>query len=547
MTQHIINGALLKDMILAGAALLEQNKKHIDSLNVFPVPDGDTGTNMSMTITAAVRELKTADTATVASVATAVSRGALRGARGNSGVILSQIFRGFAKALEDLTEMGPSEFSAALQSGVEAAYKAVMKPKEGTILTVAAHIAKGAQQDAESGANVYKILDNMLANGKDILAKTPDMLPVLKEAGVVDAGGKGLLIIYHGFKMALDGEEISELPQPVEEESPSLFEDSVDFESLEDIEFAYCTEFFIERPDESFSESDVQNLTDHLQRIGDSVVCVGDKNLIKIHVHTNAPGKALQLALRLGEINGVKIDNMVAQNRKLIEERKANEKEYGMVAVSAGDGFSNILKDLTVDEIVQGGQSMNPSAESISKAIKRVPARNVFVFPNNKNIILAAQQAQDLIEKSNGHNVIIIPSTSMPQGIAGILEFNPECSLEENTTLIKDAISRVYSGAVTKAVRSTTVNGYKIKEGEYIGLLDDDIVAHGKKLQPVAEELLQKMVESGRDYVTIFYGEDVKEADAQAFRVKIEKQYSDADVILQNGGQPLYSYLFSVE
>lgn len=545
--QYKISGPDFKEMLISGAALLERNKKAVDALNVFPVPDGDTGTNMSMTIASAIRELKNADDSTVSAVAAAMAQGALRGARGNSGVILSQLFRGFARAADGLKEMDAMQYAEALQMGVDSAYKAVMKPKEGTILTVARVIAEKAKQNAVAGANVYKLIDDILIDGEEILQKTPDMLPVLKEAGVVDAGGKGLLIIYRGFKMALDGEELGE-EMLLEEDKETDREENVMFENLDDIKFAYCTEFFIERMNQPYTEAELDVLRNHLERLGDSVVVVGDGSLIKVHVHTNVPGKALQMALRLGELNGVKIENMLDQNRKLLEERKAREKEFGMVAVSMGEGIAGIFKDLTVDGIVTGGQTMNPSAADIEKAVKHVSARTVFVFPNNKNIVLAAQQAAELLDKSTtGKRILVIPTHSIPEGVAAVLAFNSTVSAEANEAAMIEAAKNVKSGAVTFSVRSTSFDGREIREGDIMGMLDGNLAATGTDIASVAYELLAKMLEDSGDYITMFYGSDVSKEDAEAFAAVVEEKYPDTDVVLQYGGQPLYYYLFSVE
>jgi DAK2 domain fusion protein YloV len=547
---HTINGAVFKEMILTGAALLEHNKALVDSLNVFPVPDGDTGTNMSMTISSAVRELKNLEEPTVSSVAQAVSKGALRGARGNSGVILSQLFRGMARALEGKESMDAKAFAAALAAGSEAAYKAVMKPKEGTILTVARVVAEEAVKTAEAGANIYKLVDGMISDGDKILAKTPDMLPVLKEAGVVDSGGKGLLFVYRGFKMALDGDSVEDYSEEIEDASSAEMEDreeNVIFDSLEEIQFGYCTEFFIEQLNPAFQEADVDTLREHLMRIGDSVVAVYDTDMVKIHVHTNVPGKALQMALRLGEINGVKIENMREQHRRLMEERKAREKELGMVAISVGEGLDKVFKDLAVDALVTGGQTMNPSASDIEKAIRKVNARNVLVFPNNKNIIMAAQQAAEMVEKSQKIHVAVVPTTSVTQGVAAVLAFDGESTLEANAKSMEAAANAVQSGSVTFAVRSTNFEGHHIDEGDYMAMVDGQLVSNGKEIDVVLDEMVEKMMEQGGDYITVFYGADVKEEEAAAFVRRLEERYPDADTVLQYGGQPLYYYFISVE
>ena len=553
MTQKTkINGTELRDMILMGAAMLERNKELVNALNVFPVPDGDTGTNMSMTMNSAVRELRSSSAEDVATVASLAARGALRGARGNSGVILSQLLRGFSQALAGLEDMDATQLAAALKQGSEAAYKAVMKPKEGTILTVAREIAERAVEHAEAGHNILMLIDQMITDGDEVLARTPDMLPVLKDAGVVDSGGKGLLMIYRGYKMSLDGEELPEAEIAMEdnisidreENSAAILSDN----DLEHITFGYCTEFFIEHLVPDFSQEDLAGFKDNLMRIGDSVVVVGDAGLVKVHVHTDVPGKALQMALRFGELNGVKIENMREQHRKLMEERKAREKENGLVAISLGDGIDAIFKDLSVDCIVGGGQTMNPSAMDIERAVKRACARNVYVLPNNKNIILAAEQAKELVESDTDIKVHIIPTTSITQGISAAVAFASEADAETNTGAMTEAMESVCSGAVTYAVRNTEINGFRIAEGDVMAMKEGQIVACGKAVQDVTLELLQKMTEDrDSDYITILYGADVKEEEAQALAAAAEEAYPDADVVLQSGGQPLYYYYLSVE
>lgn len=546
--QHNISGTVFKDMLITGAAVLERNKKLIDSLNVFPVPDGDTGTNMSMTMNSAVRELKTMENMNVSAVASAVARGALRGARGNSGVILSQIFRGIARSFEGVDSFDAQMLTNALKQGSEEAYKAVMRPKEGTILTVVRVVADCAKAHCAAGDNVYKLIDSMIVDGERILAKTPDMLPVLKEAGVVDSGGKGFMMLLRGFKMALDGDYIEDYEAQADTiAAQEEREENIMIDSLEDITFAYCTEFFIEHLDKNFVDADTESLREHLQRIGDSVVVVADQEMVKVHVHTNVPGKALQMALRLGELNGVKIENMLEQHRRLIEERKSAEKEYGMVAVSVGEGIDTVLKDLGVDAVVTGGQTMNPSALDIERAIKRVNARRVFVFPNNKNIILAAQQAAELIGKSLQIRAIVVPTQSIMQGISAILAFDAGVDEDNNLKTMESAAQSIKSGSVTYAIRSTGVNGRKIEEGDLIGMVDGEIVQSGKDINAVLDGLVKNMMRDDGEYITIFYGADVAKEDAEVFASRVSQTYSNADIVLQYGGQPLYYYLISVE
>ncbi len=533
-------------MIIAGAALLEKHKQAIDALNVFPVPDGDTGTNMSMTMASAVKETRSLpDNAPVSQVADALSMGALRGARGNSGVILSQLFRGFSRACKDETNMDAKLLARALMMGSEAAYKAVMKPKEGTILTVSHRIAERASAFAERGANVYRLFDEMIDEGERALADTPNLLPILREAGVVDSGGKGLVTIYRGFKLSLDGEEIADYVLPEQETAaPPAFEG--DSFSGENIEFGYCTEFFVVRPSEAFREEDVDKFRDHLNKLGDSVVVAMDDDMIKVHVHSNAPGKVLQMALRLGELDKLKIENMREQNRQLMEERKKNEKELGMVAVSAGEGLDAVFTELGADAIISGGQTMNPSIDTIAQAIGRVNARNVFVLPNNSNIILAAQQAAQLVKQ----NAVVLTTKTIPQGIAAAMAFDRDGTADENQANMEKAFAGVVSGAVTYAIRDSKADGETIKQGDIIGLLDNHISVVNGSVEETSMLLVKKMIEkkgAPDATVTIFYGEGMDEGNAEALVGELEAQYPEAEFIASCGGQPLYYYFISVE
>ena len=548
MENMTIGGAMLKEMFLTGAALLEKNRAYIDSLNVFPVPDGDTGTNMSMTMQSAVKEIQNCKGTNVSDIAAAASLGALKGARGNSGVILSQILRGFARALSGKEEMAPENFGAALMTGTEAAYKAVMKPKEGTMLTVARMMAEAVAKEANEGANLYKLIDVMIDEGERALRLTPELLPVLKEAGVVDSGGKGLVTILRGFKMVIDGEDVDEYvlaPQMQDTAGITGGEEGADLEALDDIEFGYCTEFFIIHLDESFSEADLDKLREKLMKIGDSVVVAYDSDFIKIHVHSNCPGKILQLALRLGEIDRIKLENMREQTRELLATMKQNEKENALVAVSISDGIDEVYKAIGVNNLISGGQTMNPSIDSITKAIRRANARNVFVLPNNSNIIMAAQQAAAISDR----NVIVIPSKTMMQGLSAALAYSDDVDVETNTERMTAAIKQVLSGSVTYAVRDTQFNGEKISQGDIIGLLDNVITKVGTSVDSVAVELLCSMIENKGDdcMATIFYGEGADEDSAQAVADAVNEKYPDAEITVQYGGQPLYYYYFSVE
>ncbi len=545
-----IDGALLRDMFLAGAALLEKNRALVDSLNVFPVPDGDTGTNMSMTMQGAVKDLRNLpETATVEEVMAKVSSGALRSARGNSGVILSQLFRGFYKAAKGHEELDALSFAAAMAEGTTAAYKAVMKPKEGTILTVSRMISdeihRAVEEDAQLGCEALMVL--CIQKGEEALRLTPDLLPVLKEAGVVDSGGKGLLFIYHGFLMAMNGEmDLEEAPveeKPVEKET-SEAANFAEF-SAEDIQFVYCTEFFIVHLYEGFEEKDLDQFRKHLERVGDSVVVACDSDTVKIHVHSNCPGKVLQMAMRYGELDRIKIENMREQNRQLAANRKKNEKEYALISVSSGAGVDEVFKALSTDHIISGGQTMNPSIDSIVNAVHQVNARNVFILPNNSNIILAATQASALCSC----RVVVLPTKTIPQGIAAAMAFNPDESLETNVSNMTEAFQEVISGSVTFAVRETQLNGKVIHQGDFIGMLDGDLNTVSPDADEAAFELVENMIEKLGDEecsVTVYYGADVDEERADNLVSRLEEKYPESEFMSRNGGQPLYSYYFSV-
>lgn len=541
-----MTGAQFRDMVIAGAVLLEKNRQAVDALNVFPVPDGDTGTNMSMTMQSAVREIRgCAAGATLTEVADALSIGALKGARGNSGVILSQILRGFSRAFKGAATLDGKLLSAALTMGAEDAYKAVMKPKEGTILTVSRVIAENVAVLAEQGANVYRVMDEILRAGEIALADTPNLLPVLKEAGVVDSGGKGLLTIYRGFKLWMDGEDIEDYGELVHDAPAEVSE--TDSFSGENIEYGYCTEFFIIHPPVPFTEKEVDNFRDHLNHIGDSVVVAYEEDFVKVHVHSNAPGKVIQMALRLGEVDKLKVDNMREQNRQVMEERKRNEKEFGVIAVSAGKGIDELFLALLVDSLISGGQTMNPSIETIAAAINKVNARSVFVLPNNSNIILAAQEACAL----TGKNVILLPTKTIPQGIAACMAYSADETLESNDAAMREAYAEVVSGAVTYAVRGeSSFDGNTIQKGDIIGLMDNHLCAVADSVDAAALQLIDKMVEKKgvkESSITIFYGENQEESGASALAEKVEAHYPDADVVVQFGGQPLYYYYISVQ
>ena len=540
-----INGATFRKMIVAGAGLLEQNKKYVDSLNVFPVPDGDTGTNMYLTMKSAVNEVSKCITNNFDALSDAFAKGALKGARGNSGVITSQIFKGFCSEVGKCTELTTKVFAKAMQEGANVAYKAVTKPKEGTILTVIRVMAENAVNVAKKCDDFEVFLKKVLETGEEILKQTPEMLPVLKKAGVVDAGGRGIIVIFTGFYKLIMGEEDFEFTFD-DEKKPQTVDDVIaDINNLGDIQFGYCTEYMIINMKKKTTEADIDKLREKLMELGDSVICIGDLNLVKVHVHSNEPNKALEYALELGEIYNIKIENMLEQNREL--KKKANVleeiKEIGMVAVAPGDGLSAIFKDLSVDETIVGGQTMNPSAEDIAAAADKVPARTVFVFPNNKNIVLAAQQANDLTNK----NLVIIPTRSVPEGISAAIAFNPDASVEENTEAMNDAMKGVKSGSVTYAVRDTHVDGFDLAVGEIIGLDDKAILAKGKLVSETTEKLVEKLITEDTMNITLFYGEDIREEEAVALCEKLAQKYPDCEVTSAYGGQPVYYYLVSLE
>jgi hypothetical protein len=546
MQKHL-SGASLRKIIIGAAAALDKNKAYIDSLNVFPVPDGDTGTNMSLTMKSVVREVEAVNTNDLVEICEAISRGALRGARGNSGVILSQILKGMmteVRACRD-QKVTVRQMAKSMAGGAKVAYSAVTAPKEGTILTVIRVMAEDAKGIAAKSDNFEEFLSQILMKGEEILAQTPDMLPVLKKAGVVDAGGKGLLYIFQGFLAALRGEEVDAAAFTGDDNAGDThnIEYGVNFEDLAEIEFAYCTEFLIGNISKATTLASIDQLRDKLVGMGDSVVCVGDLSLVKVHVHTNTPGIAITEALQLGEIISLKVENMLQQNRELRASRKIPEKEQGIVSVAAGEGLSSIFKDLGVDIVIKGGQTMNPSADDIAKAADRVNAKTVFVFPNNKNIILAARHAQSLVDK----NLVVIPTRTINEGIAACIVYNSENSVEENTDGFLSAMTTVKSGSVTYAVRNTKMDRFDIKEGEILGLDSKTIIAKGKTVSETTTKLIEKLMSDNASNITLFYGEEVKEKEANALQEKLAQKYPKCDVNVISGGQPVYYYLISVE
>ena len=545
-----VTGAMFRKMVISGANYLESNKDYVDSLNVFPVPDGDTGTNMSLTMKSAVREVNLCTNNNLDSIADAVSKGALKGARGNSGVILSQILKGMSTVLVNEKNITTKIFAKALKEGADVAYKAVTKPKEGTILTVIRLMSEESVTIAKKETDMAEFLKQTLEKGEEVLKMTPELLPVLKKAGVVDAGGRGLLVILNGFLKVVLGDE-SDVNLDFESDTQTTTNQldpfapaSVDYNDLADIEFAYCTEFFIININKKTTEADIDKLRETLMSIGDSVICIGDLNLVKVHVHTNEPGVALTNALKLGEINGVKIENMLEQNRALkIQQQPEELKPIGMVSICAGEGLAAIFKDLMVDHVIEGGQTMNPSAEDIAMAADNIPAETVFVLPNNKNIIMAAQLANDLSKR----NIVVIPTTSVPQGITAAINLDPELSVEENKANMLQALENVTTGSVTYAVRSTHIDGFKLKEGDIIGLTDKSIIAKGEDINAVTSDVIEKLMNENVMNITLFYGADVQEIEAQTLAEQLTAKYPNCSIDAHFGGQPLYYYLISLE
>ena len=556
MATKTINVDMLARMFLAGAQNIEAKKEYINELNVFPVPDGDTGTNMSLTIMSAAREVTALEQPDMADLAKAISSGSLRGARGNSGVILSQLLRGFTKSIREEKEIDALGLAAACARARDTAYKAVMKPKEGTILTVASGIADKAAEMAEETDDLEIFIPAVIKHAEEVLEKTPDMLPVLKEAGVVDSGGQGLLEVIRGAYDAFQGKEIdysSIEPGKVAVAAPKVSQDA------EDIKFGYCTEFII-LTEKEFSEEDEDGFKAYLSSIGDSIVCVADDDVVKIHVHTNDPGLAIQRALTYGQLSRMKIDNMREEHQeKLIRDAEnlakqqkeeaakknaAPRKPMGFIAVSIGEGLNEIFRELGVDYIIEGGQTMNPSTEDMLNAIEQVNADTVFILPNNKNIVLAANQAKALVEDKD---IVVIPTKTVPQGITAVINFIPEADAAANEETMLEEIKNVKSGQVTYAVRDTRIDDKEIHEGDIMGIGDSGILAVGQEVEATTREMLVKLVDDDSELISLYYGEEVKREDAERFTEEIEELYPDVDVDAHFGGQPIYYYVLAVE
>ncbi len=563
MSLQKIDAKMLSTMFLAGAKNLENKKEWINELNVFPVPDGDTGTNMTMTIMSAAKEVSAlGNSADMESICKAISSGSLRGARGNSGVILSQLFRGFTRRIKEEEIITIPVLADAFDKAVETAYKAVMKPKEGTILTVARGASEKAKELVESGTeDMETFLSAVIEHARYVLSQTPEMLPVLKQAGVVDSGGQGLVEVLSGAFDAFQGKEIDlTFTAPVSIGGGVSRSASLEAQAEADIKFGYCTEFII-MLNKTFNIKSEMDFKAYLESIGDSIVCVADDDVVKVHVHTNDPGLAIQKALKYGALSNLKIDNMRLEHQeklfKMSEKENASKqqpeaenkpaeppKDYGFIAVSVGDGINEIFKSLGVDYIIEGGQTMNPSTADILDAVEKVNAKTVFILPNNKNIILAANQAAELTTEKD---LLVIPTKTIPQGITAVINFMPEQSADENEENMIQEIANVSTGQVTYAVRDTVIDDKEIKKGDYMGIGDKGILSVGTSVNEVAKATIAEMVTDDSELISIYYGSDVTEEDAEAFRAIVEETHPSCDVELQYGGQPIYYYVMSVE
>lgn len=557
MATNTINVEMLAKMFLAGAQNIEAKKEYINELNVFPVPDGDTGTNMSLTIMSAAKEVSAIEKLDMVLLTKAISSGSLRGARGNSGVILSQLLRGFTKSIREEKVIDVQALARAAVRAKETAYKAVMKPKEGTILTVARGVAEKAQELARQTDDLEVFLPKVIEEAETVLAKTPDMLPVLKEAGVVDSGGQGLLEVLKGAYDAFLGKEID---YKAIAPSTTVNVTKISADTTAEIKFGYCTEFII-LVEKEFTEDDERGFKAYLESIGDSIVCVADEDVVKVHVHTNDPGLAIQKALTFGQLSRMKIDNMREEHQeKLIKDAqklaeaqameekaaKAQEprKKIGFIAVSIGEGLNEIFRELGVDYIIEGGQTMNPSTDDMLTAIDNVNADYIFILPNNKNIVMAANQARDLTEDKE---IIVIPTRTVPQGITAVLNFDPEVDVDVNEETMLEEIKNVKTGQVTYAVRDTHIDDKEIHEGDIMGIGDTGILSVGSSIDGTTKDMLAQLVDEDSEIISLYYGEDVSEEDAEKFVAEIEELYPDMDVDAHMGGQPIYYYVLSVE
>jgi uncharacterized protein len=558
VTIRTLDGRRFAEMVFQGAAHLSNNVKAVDALNVFPVPDGDTGTNMNLSMTSGAKEVKDNISDHIGKVSSALAKGLLMGARGNSGVILSQLFRGFAKAIETKQEINSVEFAAALEAGVATAYKAVMKPVEGTILTVAKDAAKRAVEVAKKERDIVVVMEEVVKEAKASLQRTPKLLPVLKEVGVVDSGGQGLVYVYEGFLSGLKGESVADR-KPAEVSMQELIKaehhkSAQSHIHTDDIEFGYCTEFMVrfERDKLEKHPFSEEAFRQDLSRFGDSLLVIADDELVKVHIHSEQPGEVLTYGQKYGSLINIKIENMREQHANIVNKednaavRAANAKQkekYGIVAIAMGAGVAELLKSIGAHVVIEGGQTMNPSTEDIVKAIESINAETVFVLPNNKNIIMTAQQAASVVSQK----VIVIPAKTVPQGMSALLAFNPSLSEEQNEKAMTVALSRVKTGQVTFAVRDTTIDGVEIKKNDYMGLADNKIVAAEKDKLSVTKQLLHSLIDEDSEIVTMIYGKEATEEEVEEIVSYIEETYSDVEVEVHNGKQPLYPFIFSVE
>ncbi|WP_153124115.1 DAK2 domain-containing protein [Peribacillus tepidiphilus] len=558
MSIKTLDGKRFAEMVIQGANHLSVNAKMVDALNVFPVPDGDTGTNMNLSMTSGAKEVRNNVQEHIGKVGSALAKGLLMGARGNSGVILSQLFRGFAKSIEQKSSINSKEFAAAFEAGVETAYKAVMKPVEGTILTVAKDAAKKGLAAAKNTDDIVKVMEEIVKEAKASLNRTPELLPVLKEVGVVDSGGQGLVLVYEGFLAELKGEKLSDVPSSL----PSM-DELVSAEhhksvqghiNTEDIEFGYCTEFMVKLEKDKLANNPFNEDTfrQDLSQYGDSLLVISDEEIVKVHIHSEQPGECLNYGQKYGSLIKIKIENMREQHSSIVEaqtplqtETKAPKKkeEYGIITVAMGEGIAELFKSIGAKAVIEGGQTMNPSTEDFVKAIKEVNAKNIIILPNNKNIIMAAQQAAELVEE----NVIVIPSKTVPQGMTALLAFNPAAAVEDNEANMVRALDTVKTGQITFAVRDTNIDGLEIENGDFMGIADGKIKVKNKDKLQAAKQLLDEMMTDDSEILTILYGEDATEEEVEELVAYCEEKFEDAEVEVHNGKQPLYAFIFSIE
>lgn len=560
MSITALDGKRFAEMVIHAANHLAANAKMVDALNVFPVPDGDTGTNMNLSLTSGAREVKNNVQEHIGKVGVALSKGLLMGARGNSGVILSQLFRGFAKSIENKAVISGSDFAQAFEAGVETAYKAVMKPVEGTILTVAKDAAKKGVQASEKSDDIIVIMEAVLKEAKASLKRTPDLLPVLKEVGVVDSGGQGLVCVYEGFLAELKGEKLSDnanvLPSMDELVNAEHHKSVQSHMNTEDIVYGYCTEFMVKFEDAKIAKNPFKEevFRNDLSKLGDSLLVIADDELVKVHIHSEQPGNVLNYGQRYGSLINMKIENMRQQHSQIVGGTKntlesdhpvapKEQQEYGIVTVSMGAGIADLFKSIGAHAVIEGGQTMNPSTEDIVKAIKEVNARKVFILPNNKNIIMAAEQAVQVAEEE----IYVIPSKTVPQGLSALLAFNPNADAKTNEAAMKEALKHVKTGQITFAVRDTQIDGLDIEKDDFMGIAEGKIVVKNKDKMTAAEDLLAQMLDDDSEILTIIYGEGVTESEVNQLKEFIGKNYADVEIEIHNGQQPLYSFIFSIE